>query len=55
MIVTIVVVSYIYAKDSQIIRLSRLGGLLNLILLVGIRVFQPIFIIPYASLRCSYL
>ena len=51
----IVVISYIYTEDSQIIGLSRLGGLLNLILLVGIRVFRPIFVILCASLRCSHL
>jgi hypothetical protein len=51
----IVVVSCIYAEDGRIIGLSGLGGLLNLILPVGIRVFRPVFVILYASLRCSYL
>jgi hypothetical protein len=50
-----VVVSYIYAEDGRIIGLSGLGGLLNLILPVGIRVFRPVFVVLYASLRCSYL
>jgi len=35
----IVIISFVYAKDGQIVRLSGLGGLLNLILLVGIGVF----------------
>ena len=52
---TIVVVSYIYAEDSRIVGLSGLEGLLNLILLVGIRVFRPVFMILCASLRYSYL
>ena len=51
----IVIVSCIYAEDSRIIGLSRSEGLLNLILLVGIRVFRPVFMILCASLRYSYL
>ena len=50
-----VIISYIYAEDSRIVGLSRLKGLLNLILSVGIRVFRPVFVILCASLRCSYL
>ena len=52
---TTVVVSYIYAEDGRIVGLSGSEGLLNLILLVGIRVFRPVFMILCASLRYSYL
>ena len=50
-----VIISCIYAKDGQIVGLSRLKGLLNLILPVGIRVFRLVFMILYASLKCSHL
>ena len=52
---TTVIINYIYAEDGRIVGLSRLRGLLNLILPVGIRVFRPVFIIPYASLKYSHL
>ena len=52
---TTVIISYIYAEDGRIVGLSGLGGLLNLILPVGIRVFRPVFVILYASLKCSHL